>query len=166
MIEDNFFRFWYRFVPQNLSLISAGRFGSSYDRLVKARLHDYMGLIFEKMCREYLVHYADNLPFDLADVGQWWGNDSTAKKEIQIDIVGVPVQEPNRKITEYLIGSCKFRNEKVGMDEIRLLEHYADVFGKGSSYYFVLFSLAGFTSELQEYAESNRVKLIAISDMY
>jgi hypothetical protein len=64
-------------------------------------------------------------------VGQWWGNDSLAKKEIQIDIVGVPVQEPNQKITEYLIGSCKFKNEKIGMDELRLLEHYADVFGKG-----------------------------------
>jgi hypothetical protein len=125
-----------------------------------------MGLIFEKMCREYLMYYADDLPFDLADVGQWWGNDSAAKKEIQIDIVGVPVQEPNRKITEYLIGSCKFRNEKIGMDELRLLEHYADVFGKGSSYHFVIFSLTGFTPELQEYAANNRARLISLADMY
>jgi hypothetical protein len=79
MIEDNFFRFWYRFVPQNMSSISAGRFERSYDRAVKAKLHDYMGLIFEKMCKEYLTYYAENLPFELAEVGQWWGNDSTEK---------------------------------------------------------------------------------------
>ena len=165
-IEDNFFRFWYRFVPQNMSSITAGRFARSYERAVKSRMHEFMGLIFEKMCREYLMYYADELPFELADVGQWWGNDSSAKKEIQIDIVGVPVQEPNRKLTEYLIGSCKFRNEKVGMDELRLMEHYADVFGKGKTYYYVLFSLGGFTPELMEYAEGNRVKLIAMADMY
>jgi hypothetical protein len=149
-----------------MSSISADRFERSYNRLVKAKLHDYMGLIFEKMCKEYLMYYADDLLFDLADVGQWWGNDSSEKKEIQIDLVGVPVQEPNQKITEYLIGSCKFKNEKIGMDELQLLEHYADVFGKGRSYYFVIFSLSGFTSELTEYAKNNKVKLITLADMY
>jgi hypothetical protein len=166
MIEDNFFRFWYRFVPQNMSSISSGRFEHSFNRVVKARMHDYMGLIFEKMCKEYLMYYAENLPFDLAEVGQWWGNDSSAKKEIQIDLVGVPVQEPNQKVTEYLIGSCKFKNEKIGMDELRLLEHYAGVFGKGKSYYFVIFSLGGFAPELIKYAKNNKVKLITLADMY
>jgi hypothetical protein len=46
------------------------------------------------------------------------------------------------------------------------LEHYADVFGKGRSYYFVIFSLSGFTSELTEYTKNNRVKLIMLADMY
>lgn len=166
MVEDNFFRFWYRFVPQNMSSISAGRFERTYKRTVKARLHDYMGVVFEKMCKEYLMYYAGDLPFDLANVGQWWGNDPSEKKEIQIDIVGVPVQEVNQKIEEYLIGSCKFRNEKIGMDELKTLEHYANVFGKGKSYLVVIFSLGGFTKELIEYAETNRVKLITIADMY
>lgn len=166
IIEDNFFRFWYRFVPQNMSSIASGRFEHSYDRVVKANMHHYMGLIFEKMCKEYLLYYAIDLPFELADVGQWWGNDPSEKKEIQIDIVGVPVQEPNQKITEYLIGSCKFRNEKTGMDELRLMEHYANVFGKGNTYHYVFFSLAGFTSELIEYAETHSVKLITLADMY
>lgn len=166
MIEDNFFRFWYRFVPQNMSSISAGRFARSYSKVVKAKLHDYMGLIFEKMCREYLMYYAEDLPFDLANVGQWWGTDAAAKKEIQIDIVGVPVQEPNKKITEYLIGSCKFKNEKIGMDELHLIEHYADVFGKGRSYFYMIFSLGGFTQELIDYAKENPVKLVTLEDMY
>lgn len=165
-IEDNFFRFWYRFVPQNLSAISAGRFERSYERVVKSRMHECMGLVFEKMCREYLLYYADNLPFDLAEVGQWWGNDSSQRKEIQIDLVGVPIPEPNRKVTSYLIGSCKFRNEKIGMDELHLMEHYADVFGKGRSYHYVIFSLGGFTQELIDYAENAGVCLITLDDMY
>jgi hypothetical protein len=166
MIEDNFFRFWYRFVPQNMSFITAGRFEHSYKRVVKAKMHDYMGLIFEKMCKEYLRYYVEDLPFDLAEVGQWWGNDAAARKEIQIDIVGVPVQQPNQKITEYLIGSCKFKNEKIGMDELQLIEHYADVFGKGRTYHYIMFSLSGFTSELVDYAKNNNVKLIEMADMY
>lgn len=165
MIEDNFFRFWYRFVPENMSSISSGRFDRSYSKVVKAKLHDYMGPIFEKICKEYLMYYAEDLPFEIANVGQWWGTDVSAKKEIQIDIVGVPVQEP-KKITEYLIGSCKFRNEKTGLDELQLIEHYADVFGKGKSYYYMIFSLGGFTQELMDYAKENPVRLVSLKDMY
>lgn len=166
MIEDNFFRFWYRFVPENMSSISSGRFARSYDRVVKSKMHDYMGLIFEKMCKEYLMYYADDLPFDLVDVGQWWGTDPVERKEIQIDLVGVPVKEANKKVSEYLIGSCKFKNEKIGMDELHLIEHYAEVFGKGKTYYYAIFSLGGFTQELIDYAESNPVKLISLENMY
>ena len=84
-----------------------------------------MGLIFEKMCQDYLLYYADNLPIELSEIGQWWGNDSKRKKQIQIDIVGTPVEGKG-----YIIGSCKYRNEKIGMDELELLRDYASVFGK------------------------------------
>ena len=93
------------------------------------------------------MRYADNLPFDLADVGQWWGTDPREKKQIQIDIVGVPVQESNQKIAEYLMGSCKFKNEKIGLNELELLERYAMAFAKGEKYYYIIFSLGGFTEE-------------------
>ena len=33
-IEDNFFRFWYRFVPQNFSAIASGRLPGIYERVV------------------------------------------------------------------------------------------------------------------------------------
>ena len=34
-IDDNFFRFWYRFVPRNMSVISAGRMRLVYEQAVK-----------------------------------------------------------------------------------------------------------------------------------
>lgn len=160
-IGDNFFRFWYRFVPQNTSAISAGRIEQIYEPVIKRHLSDYMGLVFEQMCREYLLRYANDLPFILSDVGQWWGTDSGAKKEVQIDIIGSPVEGD-----EYIIGSCKYRNTIIGVDEFELIKHYADVFGKGKKYHFYIFSKSGFTKDLQELGDKGDVKLITLDDMY
>ena len=160
-IGDNFFRFWYRFVPQNTSAISAGRIEQIYEPVIKRHLSDYMGLVFEQMCREYLLRYASDLPIILSDVGQWWGTDSKARKEVQIDIVGSPVEGD-----EYIIGSCKYRNTIIGVDEFELIKHYADVFGKGKKYHFYIFSKSGFTKDLQELGDKGDVKLITLDDMY
>ena len=160
-IGDNFFRFWYRFVPQNISSISAERIERIYDSVIKKNYPDYMGLIFEKMCREYLFLYAEDVPVVLSDIGQWWGTDSKAKKEVQIDIVGTPADG-----NEYVIGSCKYRNTPVGADELKLLKHYAEVFGKGDKYHFYIFSKGGFTQGLKELADNGQAKLVTLQDMY
>lgn len=160
-IGDNFFRFWYRFVPQNTSAISAGRIERIYDAVIKKYYSDYMGLIFEQMCREYLFQYAEDVPVVLSDIGQWWGTDPKAKKEVQIDIVGTPAEG-----NEYIIGSCKYRNTPVGVDELELLKHYAEVFGKGEKYHYYIFSKTGFTQGLQELAGKGEVKLVTLEDMY
>ena len=120
-----------------------------------------MGLVFEQMCREYLLRYAEDLPIILSDVGQWWGTDVKEKKEVQIDIVGTPVEGK-----EYIIGSCKYRNETVGVDELELLKHYATVFGKGKKYHYYIFSKGGFTQGLKELADKGEVKLLTLEDLY
>lgn len=160
-IGDNFFRFWYRFVPQNTSAISAGRIERIYDAVIKKYYSDYMGLIFEQMCREYLFQYAEDVPVVLSDIGQWWGTDPKAKKEVQIDIVGTPTEG-----NEYIIGSCKYRNTPVGVDELELLKHYAEAFGKGDKYHYYIFSKSGFTQGLQELGDKGEVKLVTLEDMY
>ena len=160
-IGDNFFRFWYRFVPQNASAITAGRSDKIYDSVIKRHFSDYMGLVYEQMCKEYLFLYAEDLPIILSDIGQWWGNDAKEKKEVQIDIVGTPVEGK-----EYIIGSCKYRNEPIGTDELELLKHYADVFGKGEKYHYYIFSKSGFTKGLQALGDKGEVKLITLQDMY
>lgn len=160
-IGDNFFRFWYRFVPQNTSAISAGRIDRIYDAVIKKHYSDYMGHIFEQMCQEYLFLYADELPIILSDIGQWWGNDAKEKKEIEIDIVGTPTEGK-----EYLIGSCKYRNEPIGIDELELMRHYAEVFGKGEKYHYYIFSKSDFTQGLKDAADRGEVKLVSLQDMY
>ena len=76
LLADNFFRFWYRFVPVNASAIDSGRIAKTYPHAVKQYFPDYMGLIFEKMCQDYLLYYANDLPIELSEIGQWWGTDS------------------------------------------------------------------------------------------
>ena len=160
-VGDNFFKFWYRFVPQNTSSISAGRIEHIYDSVIKKYYADYMGHIFEQMCREYLFLYAEDTPVLLSDVGQWWGTDSKRKKEVEIDIVGTPAEGD-----EYIIGSCKYKNEPIGIDELELLKEYAGVFGKGKKYYYYIFSKSGFTNGLKELAEKGGVRLVSLEEMY
>ena len=160
-IDDNFFRFWYRFVPRNMSVISAGRMNHVYEQAVKQYYPDYMGLVFEKMCQEYLSRYAKDLPILLSTVGQWWGTDSKTRKEVQIDIVGTPVEG-----NEYLIGSCKYRNEKIGMDELELIQKYASVFRKDGLFHYFIFSKGGFTPALLEAGEKGEVTLLTLDDLY
>lgn len=160
-IDDNFFRFWYRFVPKNMSAITTGRIELIYNDAIKKYYHDYMGLIFEAMCKDYLLRYAKDLPFVISDVGRWWGTDSRAKREVEIDIVATPIEG-----NDYIIGSCKYRNEKVGIDELEILKSYARTFGKAGKYHFYIFSKGGFTDGLIKAAEAENVKLLTLEDIY
>jgi len=160
-IDDNFFRFWYRFVPRNMSVISAGRMRLIYEQAVKRFYPDYMGLVFEKMCQEYLLRYAKDLPILLSNLGQWWGTDSKTRREVQIDIVGAPVDG-----NEYLIGSCKYRNEKIGIEELELLRRYAAVFRQNGIFHYYIFSKGGFTQALLEAEMQGEVTLLTLEDLY
>ena len=161
VIEDNFFRFWYYFVVKNMSAIYSGRIHQIYEGTVKKYFSDYMGQIFEKMCKEYLLKYTQDTEVLIKEVGQWWGNDKTAHKEIQIDIVGTPAEGK-----EFIIGSCKFKNEKIGTDELELLKNYSEVFGYGEKYYYYIFSKSGFTEGLKEKEKNGEVKLISLEELY
>ena len=141
--------------------IDSGRIAKIYPHAVKQYLPDYMGLIFEKMCQDYLLYYSDSLPIELSEIGQWWGTDPKKKKQTQIDIVGTPVEGK-----DYIIGSCKYRNEKIGVDELDLIRDYASVFGKGNNYYYYIFSKGGFTDGLLQAQERGEVRLITLEDLY
>ena len=109
----------------------------------------------------YLLYYSDNLPIELSEIGQWWGTDPKKKKQIQIDIVGTPVSGK-----DYIIGSCKYRNEKIGVDELDLIRDYASVFGKGNNYHYYIFSKGRFTDGLLQAQERGEVQLITLEDIY
>ena len=67
--------------------IVSGRIEQSYDEVVAKRLSDYMGIIFEEMCRDYILYYDNLLPFNMSEIGQWWGGNPKTKKQAQIDVV-------------------------------------------------------------------------------
>ena len=47
------FHFWYRFVPENTSIISRGAVDLAYSRIAP-ELSSYMGSVFEDICKQYL----------------------------------------------------------------------------------------------------------------
>lgn len=162
LLGDNFFRFWYYFIPKNITSIQSGRIEQNYTMSIKKYYSDYMGLVFEKMCKEYLMKYASDLPIMLSEVGQWWGTDVKNKRQIQIDIVGCSAADE----TEYIVGSCKYKNDMVGINELEKLKEYAEAFNSRGRYYFYLFSKSGFTKGLKELEEKGEVWLFTLSDIY
>ncbi len=167
-ITDNLFRFWYRFVPGNMAAISSETIEKIFDTAVWSYLPGYMGLVFESICIQYLLKYAENLPFSISRIGEWWGSHRTLKKEVQLDIVGIGAKADNSASgNQYIIGSCKYKNEPVGVDELNLIKDYASCFTHGDDECFYwIFSKAGFTAGLKELEDSGHVKLVSLDDMY
>ncbi len=83
------FRFWYRFVPENSSIISRGAVELAYSRIAPY-LSDYMGAVFEEICKQYLWKRLLNgdSEIDFTDIGRWWGTNPKTRQQEEIDIIG------------------------------------------------------------------------------
>lgn len=163
-IGDPFFRFWYTFVPRNMALIQSGRMERAYDEVVGSRLHDHMGQVFERICREWLLFHADDLPFLPAAAGRWWGGDPKTKKQAEIDLVA-----PSTDGAQVIVGSCKFRAAPLGPGDLALMAQYADAMGGGfSRRYYWFFSLGGFTDAFHQRAAADpeSVRLFTLEQLY
>ena len=167
-IADPFFRFWYRFVPGNMMQISAGTIARNYDAAIGSYLSSYMGPVFEDICRQYLIYYAENLPFVIHEIGEWWGPDPAQKKEVQLAIVALASKENNIQAgRRFLIGSCKYKNEKTDIDELNLIRAYASLFTNANDEcFYYIFSKSGFTDALLEKQDKGEVRLVTLEEMY
>lgn len=167
-ISDQFFRFWYRFVPQNMMAIASDSMGRIYAAAVDSFLPSYMGLVFEEICKQYLIYYAPQLPFPLQDIGEWWGAHSKKKKEVQVDIVALGAKSDNAASgRRFIIGSCKYKNEPIGTDELDLLQDYASLFTtEEDERFYYIFSKSAFTSGLQEKQKQGEVTLVTLEEIY
>ena len=160
-ITDNLFRFWYRFVRPRQSLVERG-LGLSAARRVVEGLPDHMGLVFERMCRDWLWRQLATgaLPFEMTDVGGWWGNDPRARSGAEIDVVAVADGETT------LVGACKWRHEPTGAEQLAKLDARAWLAGAGPATPRWVFSLSGFTDACAELAQaSGNARLISLEEM-
>lgn len=158
-IEDNMFRFWYRFVPENNSLISRGAAELVYQR-IKPHLSDYMGKVFEEICKQYLwkLLLEGKSLVEFTSLGRWWGTDPVRKSQTEIDILGV--QDKNTA----LFAECKWTNEKVDLGVLETLIYRSRLFPYTNVQYY-LFSKAGFTKRCIDKANAlENVKLIEYKD--
>jgi len=158
VLGDNMFRFWFRYVQDNLPLIGKG-LGQKVTDSIWPAINNFMGRAFEDVCIQYLWKRYDSLPISPKDIGRWWGANPTERQEEEIDILA-----PDRNSA--IFGECKFRNEKTGTESYTDLERKSKLFPKQTVKYFYLFSKSGFTEEMQGLAKDNKmIKLIAAADM-
>ena len=161
-ITNNMFRFWYRFVLPNNSLISRGAGDMVYSR-IEPMLSDHMGAVFEDMCKQYLWSQLlqGRSPVEFNSLGRWWGNDPVEKCQTEIDIMGEGLRDKNTA----LFAECKWKNELTTHDVLELLIKRSRLF-KYTDVHYVLFSKSGFTDKCRETAEKlGKVQLVSYEDM-
>lgn len=160
LLEDNMFKFWYRFMPGNMSLISAGAIDVAYNR-IKPHLTEYMGSVFEDMCRQYMwrLLLTGETECIFTSIGRWWGNDPIEKKQTEIDIIGFGDDD------SAVFGECKWTNAKIDVDILRTLSHRAALFHHSRKYLY-LFSKNGYTDACKALAEEiGNIRLVTFEDM-
>ena len=160
IIEDNMFKFWYRFIPKVNTLIARGRIDSAYAK-IEPHLTEYMGHIFEDICTEYLWHLLDSekSSVEFSGLGHWWGNDPKEKKQVEIDILGFGEEN------DAIFAECKWQNEKVDTAILKTLVYRSTLFHKNKKFLY-LFSKSGFTTGcIKEANELGNVKLISYEEI-
>jgi hypothetical protein len=159
-IDDNMFRFWYRFVPENTSMIARGAANLVYKR-IEPHLHEYMGKVFEEICKQYLwkLLLSGTSPVEFTSLGRWWGNDPSRKVQTEIDMMG----EQDKDTA--LFAECKWTNEKVDLSVLETLIERGDLFPYKDKHYF-LFSRSGFTKGCVDRAkELGNVSLVTYEEI-
>lgn len=159
-IEDNMFRFWYRFIPEHNSMIARGAADIVYDRIAP-HLSEYMGHVFEEICKQYLwkLLLFGKCPVAFTSLGRWWGNDAKEKKQVEIDIMG----EADKSTAVF--AECKWTEEKADVGILDTLHYRSRLFPYQHTQLY-LFSKSGFTAGCMEKAsELKNVTLVTYDDI-
>ncbi|TYQ13006.1 UNVERIFIED_CONTAM: hypothetical protein Cloal_4052 [Acetivibrio alkalicellulosi] len=161
VIEDNMFKFWYKFVPDNMTHIVSGNPDILYKKVIEPQMSNYMGAIFEEICIQYLMieNYKDTLPIMFGQIGRWWGGNPTLKKQEEIDIMAIDNNE------SVIFGECKWTKDYVDVSILDNLIRRGDLFKYTNKYYYI-FSKNGFNDNCIKKASGNKnVVLVEFKDM-
>ena len=151
-IADNFLRFWFRYVLPYASYIESGHADIALNALRTSFVDGHVSFVYEDVCREaaWALSASGDVPFALERVGRWWDD-----KNAEVDVVGIG--ESNA-----LVGECKFWKGPVGANVLYDLQDKAAFMNlEGRRPFFAIFSMAGFTPELQR-AERQRDDLLLV----
>jgi AAA+ ATPase superfamily predicted ATPase len=145
-VGDSMFRFWYRFIPDYMSLIQRGEADLAYAQ-IEPRIPAFMGAVFEDICKQRLwrLNIARQTPILFNDAGRWWGNNPKRREECEIDIIADNQEDA-------IFAECKWTNEPVGQDVLKTLIERSELFHYRRIYYY-LFAKTGFTEAVRALAE-------------
>jgi AAA+ ATPase superfamily predicted ATPase len=163
LVADNMFRFWFRFMPRNLSLVNSNRPEIAL-RYIEDNLEQFMGQTFEQICKEYLwrLNGTGELPFDFVDAGRWWGGDAQKKIERDIDLLAHDDAEQG------LFCECKWSSARVGENILVNLQERSRLpqFSGLAQKHLMLFSKSGFTANCARQAAAiGNVSLVSLEEI-
>lgn len=162
VIEDTMFKFWYKFVPDNMTHIVSGNPKKLYQKIIEPQISNYMGGIFEQICKEYLLkqNYESTLPIMFGKIGRWWGGNPVLKKQEEIDIMAISTDN------DVIFGECKWTKDLINIEILENLIRRGELFSYKNKYYY-LFSKNGFTNDCIKLAEKNKnISLINFNKMF
>ena len=160
-ITDHFYKFWYRYVFSNKSYYSMLGIDKAADEIM-GEINDYMGPVFEDICRQYLVRRAKagTLPFTPYVIGKWWGNNPVIKAQDDVDLLAL-----DRKGERGIFVECKFRNRPMAMDEYDDLVTATEAFPGVKEKKLMFISKGGFTEAVRRRAEEEGAEVIEVGEM-
>ncbi len=153
MLDDSFFRFWFKFVFPNKSFIEEDETGYVINNKIKPEMDIFVSWTYEEVCRSFVRKgLLNGMRFN--KVGRWWTKDG------ELDIVGI-----NEDENAILFGEAKWSAKKIGMDILNDLKRKASMVdwgGEDRKEYYVLFSKRGFTEEVRETAQREKIFLYSV----
>ena len=158
---DNMFRFWYRFIPKNVTNIESGLGRQVLEERIMPALPTYVGHIFEDACREYMkrVNGTHALPFMFDSVGRWWGSNPISKTQEEIDIFA----DAGDKV---IFGECKWSSSKIRYEVLTDLQRKGTLFKRYNEATYMLFSKCGFHNGLESDAARSGAILVDLEGIY
>lgn len=105
LIEDNLFKFFYRFVAPYASVLEFGAISAVKD-VVNEQLSSYVGECWENLCRRFVTgNVIENVLYNKAS--RWWGkiftDDYPEGEMVELDVVAESFDKKH-----ILIGECKW----------------------------------------------------------
>lgn len=153
MLDDNYLRFWFKYVFQNKSFIEEGETDYVIKNKIRPELDIFVSRTYEDVCRSYVKKGIPN-KMKFNKVGRWW------TKDAEIDIVGI-----NEDENAILFGEAKWSKKPIGVNIFNELKAKSEKVQWGNSRtsrHFALFSRKGFTSEILKAAETEQILLFKV----
>jgi AAA+ ATPase superfamily predicted ATPase len=153
-IKDNFINFWFKFIYPNLSFIEQGNEALVEMKIKNNIIDNHVSYVYENICKEEMWEFnkEGKWSFHFNKVGRWWDKDT------EIDIVALDTENNN-----IIFGECKYTDKKMDVNIFNSLLLKANKVSWRRNVrkeWFVLFSINGYTDELQDLAQKRKDLLL------
>lgn len=162
-IEDNYFAFYFRFIYKHLNMLN-GLIAPEiyYDReLTTDNMNTFIGHRFEKICAQFMKEKSRSgkLPFFAEEIGRWWGNNPTLKRQEEIDIVAEDSESA-------ILCECKYTEKPFDDNELQDLQNCESCIKRANKFFWI-FSRKGVTPSVKKKIKNNdKYKIITLEDLF